>query len=133
MISWDDIISAELGKRFQFNGRSEDAYDCWGLVLRVYRALDRPFPGDWTADMEGPRTAIKIISREVSGGDWQRVEHPEFGDIAGLSTHARIHHVGVVTPLGILHTTEKHGVVVASPAKLRAIGYKILGYFRWAA
>lgn len=133
MANWGEIVNGELGKPFVWNGRADDAYDCWGLVLRVYRLLGWPNPGDWMAGDEGVACVARIMEREFRGSDWVRVEHPVPGDIAALSTHEKLHHVGVVTPFGIMHTNRRHGVVVAKEAALRAVGYRHVEYFRWAA
>ena len=135
MPNWGEIVNGEIGKPFVWGGRSDDAYDCWGLVLRVYRLLGWPHPGDWASPDEAARTACvaDIMEREFRGSDWVRVEHPSPGDVAALSTRTKLHHVGVVTPFGIMHTNRRHGVVVASEATLKALGYKTVEYYRWAA
>lgn len=132
--NWGEIVNGELGKPFVWGGRSDDAYDCWGLVLRVYRLLGWPNPGDWTSPEDGAAVTAcvaRVMEREFHGCDWVRVEHPRPGDVAALSTHTKLHHVGVVTPFGVLHTNRRHGVVVAKEAVLKAIGYRTVEYYRW--
>lgn len=131
MSNWGEIVNGELGKPFVWNGRTDAAYDCWGLVLRVYRLLGRPSPGDWTAPDEGVSCVTRIMEREFRGSDWIKVEHPLPGDVAAMSSHEKFHHVGVVTPFGIMHTNRRHGVVVAKEAVLKALGYRTVEYYRW--
>ena len=132
MSNWGEIVNGELGKPFEWGGRGSDAYDCWGLVLRVYELLGWPNPGDWVTPDEGTSCVIRIMEREFRGQDWIKVTHPEPGDVAAMSTHEKLHHVGIVTPFGIMHTNRKHGVVIAKEAVLKALGYRTVEYYRWA-
>ena len=48
-----------------------------------------------------------------------------------LSSHRRIHHVGIVTPFGVLHAVPAHGAIIQSVAQLRAAGYQRIEGYRW--
>lgn len=132
MTNWGEIVNGELGKPFQWGGRGEDAYDCWGLVIRVYGLLGRPVPRSLTWTSESPEGVMDEMVSELKTRSWEKTENPVPGDILATGLGHRVHHVGVVTPFGILHTVKKHGVVVTSEAVLRSLGYQHFEYYRWA-
>lgn len=132
-MTWEEIVKGELGKPFLWNGRGDDAYDCWGLVMRVYRLLGRPGLVSWSWADEGKGAVAEVLEGEFGSPQWHRTDSPVPGDVATLSGNGRPHHVGVVTPFGILHTTKRHGAVVAKESALKAVGYKMIEYYSWVA
>jgi cell wall-associated NlpC family hydrolase len=134
---WIDLINYLVGKPFSWNSRGPDSYDCWGLVLEVRRAIGLPVPHEWSTWM----TEIAECSVEASAmmeeqlalplGPWLRVNVPEPGDIVAMSSHKKIHHVGVCTPYGVLNTTRQLGTTLCSFERLRDMGYKRIEFYRW--
>ena len=133
MSNWGEIVNGELGKPFKWGGRGSDAYDCWGLVIRVYELLGRHVPRSltWTSSSTEAITESHLEALAVSS--WERTESPGPGDVVSIGSRLPSHHVGVVTPFGILHTVKKHGVVVTSEAALRSLGYQHIEYYKWVA
>ena len=80
----------------------------------------------------GQDDASARMEDEVASERWTKVDDPEPGDVAVLSTHKRIHHVGLKLSNGILHTTEKRGALIQREIHLKAMGYRRVEYYRWA-
>lgn len=133
MSNWGEIVNGELGKPFKWGGRGSDAYDCWGLVLRVYELLGRQVPRSLTWTSNTPDGVMDELVAELTSSHWERTTTPQPGDILATGLGLGVHHVGVVTPFGILHTVKKHGVVVASEPVMRKLGYQHFEYYKWAA
>jgi hypothetical protein len=53
-----------------------------------------------------------------------------------MAKGARPAHVGVwITPddgAGVLHSVEAAGVIFTQPGRLAGMGYRIIGFYRWA-
>lgn len=130
--SWQELLQELVGKPFSWNGRGPDAYDCWGIVEQVLKVLGLPVPGPWEVSQETPQLeAVRIMEQEFSGPSWRRLEWAGPGDIVAMSTHTRIHHVGVVTPYGVLHSTSATGARLTRSSRLRLLGYRRIEYYRW--
>jgi hypothetical protein len=71
------------------------------------------------------------IEQEIASERWVRVDVPTPGDVAVMSTHRRIHHLGLATPWGVLHTSYRSGAILSSGLQLRAMGYRRVEYYRW--
>jgi cell wall-associated NlpC family hydrolase len=125
---WADLIRPLLGAPFAWGGRGPEAYDCWGVVAAVLTGLGRPVPGDWISDQAG---ACRIMEAEVRSPRWRHLLSPITGAVVAMSTRQAIHHVGIVTPFGILTTTEALGVIVAPEGTLRRQGYHRIEYYQW--
>lgn len=133
MSNWGEIVNGELGKPFEWGGRGADAYDCWGLVIRVYELLGRPVPRSLTWTSRTPDGVMQEVLEELKTTHWEKTLTPAPGDVLALRVGQQVQHVGVVTPFGILHTVRKHGVVVTSEPILRTLGYQHFEYYKWAA
>jgi hypothetical protein len=72
-----------------------------------------------------------MMEGQIATPAWRRLETPEPGAVVALSTHRRIHHVGVCTPFGVLHATKGFGARVESEAILKATGYRRIEYYQW--
>jgi cell wall-associated NlpC family hydrolase len=86
---WRDLI----GVPFRANGRGPDAYDCYGLLLEIYRRRGI-LVTNWqtpAADMEMERLVTRAL-----GLEWRRVDTPIpgcallFRDV-GLARHIGVH------------------------------------------
>jgi cell wall-associated NlpC family hydrolase len=106
-------INDFVGLPYQEGARGPDAFDCYGLVaavLRAVRGIDLP---DWYADASGPQSASRAISAalagEVAGGRSVLVADPADFDVAVVGSNHRPHHVGVVYQGGVLHASKAFG------------------------
>jgi cell wall-associated NlpC family hydrolase len=129
---WQTTILSLIGLPFRWGGRGPDAYDCWGLVSACLQSLDLPVPPDLMAPTDTEEDTTKTIEQEIASQRWLRVNPPRPGDVAAMSSHTRIHHLGLFTPWGVLHTSNKSRAILSSEAQLRRMGYRRMEYYRWA-
>lgn len=118
MIEYDDLI----GKPYVYGGRGPDEYDCWGIVMEMYRRRGITIP-----DYERPETLMGIthlMQQEVQL--WTPCSPAE-----GVAMYIRMsghpHHVGVYLGMNkFIHTYEGPNVVCIDRAdiwKRRIVGY----------
>lgn len=130
-MNWDKALNDLVGAPFVWGGRGESGgYDCWGLTVEVLRQMGVNITLEFSP--RTPRDVVGLIDEQTSGPGWTKVDSPEVGDVAVLGNANNRHHVGVVTPFGILHTLRKVGAVIQQPLDLRFQGYRLIEYYRWA-
>lgn len=127
----DDFI----GLPYRECGRGPDAYDCYGIVAAVFRAMRGIELPDWYQDTPGQQGASRAIAAalagEVEGGRSVKVETPADWDIAIVGSRMRPHHVGVVHGGGVLHACKEYGSIW-QPFQRFAMTYPMVEYYRWA-
>lgn len=112
------------------------ASDCWAFACRIWRerfGFEAPlFAGDPT----DPRVARRALAHDPERSGWRIVAFgPREGDAVLMARGARPCHVGIwidPDPPGVLHSVEGAGVVFTPPARLAAMGYRIIGIYRRA-
>lgn len=122
-----------LGLPFKWGARGPEAYDCWGLVATLRARMGQPVPDDWGVPKCDVGAALAVFARESESQDWQSVplgQHQP-GDIIALSTHRRIHHVGLATPWGVIHAARGCGSVHQDLAGLRRAGYQLIQPYQY--
>ena len=106
-------INDFVGLPYREGARGPDAYDCYGLVMAVFRAACGVSLPDWYQDGPGTRAASRAISAalagEVSGGRAVKVAEPANLDLAIVSNTNRPDHIGVVWDGGVLHASKAFG------------------------
>lgn len=134
---WAVLINRLLGTPFRWNARGPDAYDCWGLVMEVRRAAGLVVPDEWgawsTNTPDSNSEACGLMEAQIGRvpATWKRDSSPLEGAIVAMSTHQKIHHVGVATPFGVLDTTRQLGVTLNTVPRLRDLGYKRVEFYQW--
>lgn len=130
----DDFV----GLPYREGARGPDAYDCYGLVAAVFRAVHGVELPDWYQDTPGQQGASRAISAalagEIAGGrsvkvDWPR-EYPRDYDIAIVGSDTRPHHVGVAVAGGVLHASKPFGSAWHSIARFLTF-YPRTEFYRW--
>jgi len=96
-----------IGKPFERGARGPDAFDCWGLVLEMYRRAGVNAP-----DFASPGT-VEAIAHLIEGqvGEWHRVDPRTPGAVLLFRVDGVGAHVGL--SLGsdkFLHCIEPVGV-----------------------
>lgn len=128
-----DWWSEYVGLPFQDGGRGPQAYDCWGLVVRVYQdrlGIALPSYGEISA-----RDLARIARAMEAGKDdgWQVIETPQALDVALMRSGRggqRVVHVGVmVDARRVLHVEEAAAAAVVPVAHFSVAG-RIIGYRR---
>lgn len=109
------IINKYLPLRYANNGRGDDAVDCFGLIICVYRDLGAQ-PMDLTADN------ISDVWK-----DWAETSAPEFPDIVVFGeTHA-----GIVLRDGRLLHCSRSGVNVTTIEAMRRCRGVEVKYYKY--
>lgn len=130
-------INDYVGVPYRHNGRDRAGWDCWGLVLAVYRdmlGLELP---DWR--WAEPFSLSARVA--VFGNAWAKVREsgmalelaaPEPLAIALVlfPDRMRPHHVGVVAGAGVLHARD-YGGTVYEPLRRFVETYPGVTWWRW--
>lgn len=101
MIDVNDLI----GKPYRLGGRGPFEYDCWGLVVEIYKRLGVSLP-DYPSQTLSRTDIIRIIKGEYLGVTEPTVDPKEYDFVADLKKA----HIGVYLQGRILHATNTHGV-----------------------
>jgi cell wall-associated NlpC family hydrolase len=135
---WIAVINRLVGKPFEWNARGPDSFDCWGLVIEARRSLGLATPAVWSAwgvdnDSEDAmaKSSCIVIDEHFTRPTWKKVSTGSPGDIVAMSKHRLIHHVGLLTPYGVLNTARGLGATVDSLHRLRDVGFKRIEFFQW--
>jgi len=127
-------INEFIGLPYREGARGPEAYDCYGVVMAVYRAgLGIELP-DWYADAPGPQGASRAIAAAMTDEATRRqsvkVEAAEDFDIAVVGSSLRPHHVGVFMHGGVLHCSKAFGSVWQQMPRFTAL-YPSVEFYRW--
>lgn len=122
-----------LSLPWEAGGRGPTTYDCWGLLVKVYRErLSIELPEYNTIDP----TNLGVCSREISlqaSSMWTQIEKPVPLCAVGLSRSIKfLHHVGIYIPEDsglILHCHEESGVIIQSEQELRHQGWRRIEFY----
>jgi cell wall-associated NlpC family hydrolase len=130
-----NLINDYIGKPYLVNARGPDQFDCYGLVLDVYKKFLGITLPDWTVDDGSVQTAIRVINSAWQSSDAmdlvRKVDEPQDMDIAFLTRHSMAHHVGVYINGGVLHSSHKNrGTAWERPEAFHATGRGELQYWR---
>lgn len=129
MVWWSEYV----GLPFQDGGRGPHVYDCWGLVVRIYRdqlGVTLPSYGEISA-----RDLVRIARAMEAGKDdgWQEITSPKALDVVLMRSGRggqRVVHVGVmVDAQRVLHVEEAAAAAVVPVAHFSVAG-RIIGYRR---
>jgi len=116
-----DWINDYIGIPYECNGRGPGVFDCYGLVIDIYKkqlGIDLP---DWLVDDTAQSTAMRAITGAVAGviddGKARQVENGKYEDfnIVVLTRHQMAHHVGLYIAGGVLHTKQGGAGVIFEP------------------
>ena len=119
-IEYADLI----GKNFEFGGRGPDNYDCYGLLMEMFRRNGQEIP-----DYGSPTKGSEIIAIMLDRVQQWRETDKHFG-AAMLIRLPRTMHVGFVLPHNrFIHTWEKSGGITVE--RMREWERKIVGYYEY--
>lgn len=123
-----------IGKPFRSGGRGPEAYDCWGLVIAVYRDLY----GIALPDYDIAASALRSIAGEIQAARDSAAWAPCAPDVEPAVVVMALHqdhpnlvnHCGVRIAGVVLHTVDEVG---SHTFKLPSLlwGGRIKGYYRW--
>jgi cell wall-associated NlpC family hydrolase len=107
-------INDYIGKPYQLSARGPGAYDCWGLVMAVYREQLGVALPDWNVPGDA---ALREVVQAVTDGHAEftaaamPVDVPRDFDLFAASRSRMPHHVGLYIGGGVLHTQTNTGAV----------------------
>ena len=124
-----------IGKSYELGARGPQYFDCWGLVMSVYRDLNIALP-DWTVDSTDPLTVARAmkdgIDQSLMKAYATLIDVPRNFDIAFLLRGERAHHCGIFYNGAILHINDDAlGVVHERADRFIKTGRGFLSYYRW--
>lgn len=135
MIHASDLewVNDYVGVPYVRNGRTRAGWDCWGVVLAVYRdrlGLELP---DWQYQVPFEREQFLDSIEGAIGAEAERVEvieAPEQWALGLVHYAARPHHVGVVVGNSVLHAQPYCGTV-CDPLPRFMAHYARTTWHRW--
>tara|TARA_R110000851_G_C13102760_1_gene569243 strand:- start:26943 stop:27311 length:369 start_codon:yes stop_codon:yes gene_type:complete len=119
-----DNIADLIGTPFEFGGRGPNAYDCYGLIMKLLKDDGIDIPDYVCPTTYGKRAALMAI--EIS--KWEQIEESP-GAMVFIKA-GRMFHVGYVLKHGkFIHCWEKSGGVVIE--RLDVWRDKISGFYKY--
>lgn len=126
-----------LGRPWIPGGRGPAAFDCWGLLVHVYREhYGWTVPAHIGHHAEDVRENLRLFREEAAAARWRsldKTEAPVDGDAVAMSMGRRFHHVGVFLDLDgglVLHPMQGKGVMANTRAGLKTFGLNNLKFYR---
>jgi cell wall-associated NlpC family hydrolase len=114
-----------IGTPFEYGGRGPDKYDCWGLVMHLYRSEKGIGIPDYISPSDASRIAALMI------GDlhlWEQIEEAKGAVV--LFRASEFMHVGYCIGNGrFIHTWDKSGGVCIE--RLSDWKRRILGFYKY--
>ena len=119
MIDVNDLI----GRRYELGARGPERYDCWGLLVEIFRRAGVTLPEFDARELS--RQDIVRLMREEAQDIVRPTKHPE--DLT-IAYDLKRGHVGVVLHGRIVHAHGKLGVM-SSPRELFRMEYPDTEFF----
>ena len=127
MIEVNDLV----GKPFSDGGRGPSSYDCWGLVLEIYRRFGLELP-DYSISAAACQQVHQEINRERISNRWVELSTPEVPCVVLIKGHPGFYqHLGAYLGHGRIIHVMHYGVETArrsDPLWQR----RIKGYWQYA-
>ena len=130
------LLSDLVGIKFSDDGESpESGFDCYGLVIYVYREFYNIEIPSYKHNKIEPLDSKKIerqIVRAYNSGNWIKIDEPEEPNLVTIKNHpVFVNHIGVYIGDGkFIHALKKVGVIISS-INDRFWKPKIVGFYRW--
>lgn len=129
-------ITDYLGKKWASGGRGPDKFDCWGILMDIYKkqlGVDiESYPG---VESCGFKETAKMFNNGMNGSKWVEINKPKDICAVGLSRNKRIHHVGVYADVDggkIVHIQKGGGCAAQSIIQMKAQGWRTFRYFTYS-
>lgn len=118
-----DNLKSLIGKEFAYNGRGPDNFDCYGLIIWIYklRGIDLP-------DIRAPDNKMLIAPMMAQESvNWKRVREQRGDSVALFRVGDYLHVAYMLDQETFIHTWEKSGGVMIERLtqqwKSRLIGF----------
>jgi cell wall-associated NlpC family hydrolase len=123
-----------IGLPWKAGGRGPHEFDCWGLLVHVYREQFGVLLPDYPIDPGNRIEVIGAVEVALFRGDAQLLAKPEHGCgvLMGVNSQ-KTHHVGIWLDVDggkILHA-DKPRVRFMSIGEIRSVGYRHISFYRY--
>lgn len=115
-----------LGAPYEWCGRGPNNFDCWGLIVEIRSRIGQPIIDEWSNIEYSPNISHVAVSNGFNLSCWVKTEEFEPGNIIGLGKNKMLHHTGIVTPWGIMHTVKVFGALIHKVNELKLNGYNLI-------
>lgn len=115
-----------LGAPYVHCGRGPESYDCWGLIVVIRERMGQPIIDEWAHIEQSQEVLYQVVLEGFSRSCWLRTSEYNPGDIVGLGKNKLMHHAGIITPWGIMHTVKSFGAIIQTPYELKLNGYRLI-------
>lgn len=128
-------LNKYIGRKYCLGARGPDYFDCWGLVIAVFKEMNIHLP-DWVASNSDPLSIARLMRHGIDNSLLNNyaisVDAPKNFDIAFLLRGERAHHCGVYVHGGILHIFDNNsGSVFEKADNFVKTGRGFLSFYRW--
>lgn len=110
-----EIIRRFIGVPYLYKGRTDEALDCWGLLISIYAMLGVELfdiPAVDYSDTEWSKKGGNFLAENL-WRDWDKIESPQFLDgILFRNVEGVAYHCGIILLDGRFIHCGKHGVQV---------------------
>ena len=123
-----------IGKPWKTGCSGPSEFNCWGLVVDVYRRRYGKVLEIISVPENNLRALIKTVEGHPERQCWEACLNPSEGDIALMRQSRYPTHVGLWVEVdggGILHCIQGTGVVFQSLQALALIGWKVETYYTY--
>ena len=130
-------LTGLIGHPWAVDGEGPGAYHCWALVAEVQQRLfGRALPQVVLPEPLTRRWILRTMRTHPEAQLWREVPclygiiQAGDGALVSMACVGREYHLGVyLRPEGeIIHADDRHGVMMETPARLRARGWGMLRY-----
>lgn len=119
-----------VGKLYVPFGRGPDAFDCWGLVMQIYKDQGIELNDYAYVSPEDIEKNEAIFNAEGATGDWHHSKYPDSGDLVVFNIAGYPVHVGImINNRQFIHAHKSCGVAVESVNSIRWRN-RLHGYYR---
>lgn len=119
-----------LGISYKQHGRDKQGFDCYGLIIFLYKRIGREVPDFWYKTVGNK--AFDEVKNEIPNfikSYWQEVNYPEYSDvIMFFDSYGRSTHIGFYLGKDMFIHCDVRGVEVK---KLTGFRYTSRRFFRW--
>ncbi len=128
-----EYCQAQLGKPWVSGARGPEEFDCWGLLVSIYKeVLGHQLDPHFGVDAKNIREVLRTVDSEIPR--WVEIPRPRHLCAVGMSTGRHVAHVGVWLDHedgGVIHAASGRGVTFQSRISLRGIGINNLTFYSY--